>query len=203
MWGLLFCFCLIQIDLADDGHAEGCASFHFLEVLFMHSTYGHGIATEVEDKLAVAVDADNVALISFEWSCEHAQLDMIFGKLLEGIAQKCDILWMCFHHIHEWLHDGVAYGGRTACAAVVDKMILREICLEKRLDVSHRTLQKHKATDSGREFFLQPALLFLILITITVCLMNEIGLLAVFGIICLEPFKQRASCHVLQKEVAP
>ena len=169
----------------------------------MHSTYGHGIATEVEDKLAVAVDADNVALISFEWSCEHAQLDMVFGKLLEGIAQECDILWMCFHHIHEWLHDGVAYGGRTACAAVVDKMILREICLEKRLDVSHRTLQKHKATDSGREFFLQPALLFLILITITVCLMNEIGLLAVFGIICLKPFKQRASCHVLQKEVAP
>lgn len=47
-------------------------SSHFLKVFLMHPTDCHSIATEVEDKLAVAVDADDVTLITLEGTCENS-----------------------------------------------------------------------------------------------------------------------------------
>lgn len=54
------------------GHSKKCIFvqllFYNFEVFLMHATDSYCSSTEVEDKLAVTVYADNVAFIVFEWS---------------------------------------------------------------------------------------------------------------------------------------
>ena len=64
----------------------GTSFAYLLEVLLVDATEGDGVATEVEDELAVAVDADDVALVAGEDASEDAELDMVAGELLEGVA---------------------------------------------------------------------------------------------------------------------
>ena len=88
---------------------RGVLLFHYLEVFFVYSADGYGIASEVEDELAVAVYADDVAFVVFEWTCEDSQLHVAFGKGLKSIPKECDLFGMCLHHVHKGLHDGVLY----------------------------------------------------------------------------------------------
>ena len=85
----------------------------------MHASECDGATGEVEDELAVAVDADDVAFAVFEWTGEDAELHVVFGELLEGDVEKGYLLGVGFQYVHKGLHDGIAYGGRTPVTAVV------------------------------------------------------------------------------------
>lgn len=85
----------------------------------MHASECDGVAGEVEDELAVAVDADDVAFVVFEGTGEDAELHVVFGELLDGGVEEGDLLGVGFQYVHKGLHDGVAYGGRTPVTAVV------------------------------------------------------------------------------------
>jgi|GEM_PF-6684050 len=106
-------------------------SFHYLEVLLVHTTKGDGIAAEVKDELTVAVDADDVALVAGEGAGEDAEEDMVLGKLHEGVAQEGDLVGMARHDVHERAHHLIRDGGRTSEAAVVDQMIVGKIVGEE------------------------------------------------------------------------
>ena len=95
----------------------------------MDAADGDGYSAEVEDELAVAVYADDVALVAAKGAGEDVEEDVVAGELLEGVAEEGDLFGMCLHHVHEGLHDGVADGCGAPQAAVVDQMVLREVCL--------------------------------------------------------------------------
>lgn len=61
---------------------------YHLKVLIVHATDGHGIASELEDELAVSVYADDVTLVAGERIGEDAELYVILDNLLEGIVKK-------------------------------------------------------------------------------------------------------------------
>ena len=172
----------------------------------MYAADGDGIAAEVEDELAVAVDAHDVALAALEGTGEDAELDAVAGEGLEGVAQEGDLFGMGLHHIHEGLHDGVADGGGTAVAAVFHQMVLGEILRQEPLQSSHRALQEDESADGGFEGLLDAALLLLVPICITEGLVYEERLFPeIFPvcIICFEPLAESPGRHVLQEEVAP
>lgn len=54
----------------------------------MDATDGNSITSKVEDELAVAVYADDIAFASCKNAGEYTQLYMVFGKLLEWVSQK-------------------------------------------------------------------------------------------------------------------
>ena len=62
------------------------SSLHHQKVFFMHPPDGDGVAGEVHDELAVAVDADNVALETSEEASEDAQTDVVASELFERIT---------------------------------------------------------------------------------------------------------------------
>ena len=124
---------------------------YHLKVLIVHATDGHGIASELEDELAVTVYADYVTLVAGEGTGDDAELDVVLGKLLEGIVKKRHLLWMCLHHAHERPHDGVLDGGWPVMATILDQMVLRKMTREKRLYALYRALQEDKAADSRRQ----------------------------------------------------
>ena len=163
----------------------------------MDTTDGNGKASEVEDELTVAVDANDIPFISLKNTCEDTKFDMVFDKILKGFAKKCNLLWMGGREAHKRLHGGVADGSRKSCATVFYKMILWEIILQKLLDVSDRALQEDKATDCGGNGFLDSSLGLLILILITIGVMYKIGLMTTMGIVGLEPLLEVASCEML------
>ena len=90
----------------------------------MDATEGDGVATEVEDELAVAVDADDVALVAGEDAGEDAELDMVAGKLLEGVAEEGDALWVVAQHRHERLHHRIRDRCGGIARTVFYKMVL-------------------------------------------------------------------------------
>ena len=124
----------------------------------MYAADGDGIAAEVEDELAVAVDAHDVALAALEGTGEDAELDAVAGEGLEGVTQEGDLFGMGLHHIHEGLHYGVADGGGPAVAAVFHQMVLGEILRQEPLYLSHRALQEDESADGWFKGFLHAAL---------------------------------------------
>lgn len=85
----------------------------------MHASECDGATGEVEDELAVAVDADDVAFVVFERTGEDAELHVVFGELLEGDVEKGYLFGVGFQYVHKGLHDSIVYGGRTPVTAVV------------------------------------------------------------------------------------
>lgn len=96
-----------------------CYLFCHLKIFLMHASECDGVAGEVEDELAVAVDADDVAFVVFEGTGEDAELHVVFGELLDGGVEEGDLLGVGFQYVHKGLHDGVAYGGWTPVTTVV------------------------------------------------------------------------------------
>lgn len=140
-----------------------------------------GEAAEVEDEVAVAVDADDIALVAAEGTGEDAETDMVAGETVEGVAEEGNALGMRLRHTHEGLHDGILDGGRTAATAVEDKMVLGKILAEKGLEVTDRALQEDETTDRRLQSAPHSALPLLIFILIAVGLMDEEGLPTRYG----------------------
>lgn len=180
-------------------------SLHHLEVLVVDAAEGHGEAAEAEDELSVAVDADDVALIAAEGAGEDAEEDVVPGELLEGGVEEGQLLGMCPHDVHEGLHHAVGDGGRASLARVVDEMVVGEVLGEEALEVSHPALQEDEAADGGLQRLLHAALALLVLVGVAERLVDEEGLplVAVVGIVGLEPTLEGACRHVAQEEVAP
>lgn len=169
----------------------------------MHPTYRHGTPAEIEDELAVAVDADDIALVAGEGTGEHTQKDMVAGETLEGVAQEGEVVGMGTHHVHEGLHDAIGYGGWTAGATIIDKMIQGEIFFEKGLQVLDCALQKDKTVDRRHLFFPNATLTLRVLVTVAERLVDEKGLTSGGLIVCLKPTVQPLGGHVLQEKITP
>ena len=52
----------------------------------MHIADGNSITSKVEDELAVAVNADDVALETFEDAGEDTKFDAVLGEFQEGVT---------------------------------------------------------------------------------------------------------------------
>ena len=66
-----------------------CVTFHLFgggEVFVVDVAEGDGIATDLDDELAVAVNADDVALETFEDTGEDTEFDAVFGEFQEGVT---------------------------------------------------------------------------------------------------------------------
>lgn len=109
---------------------------HHLKLLLVYPFDCDGEAAEVEDEVAVAVDADDVALVAAEGTREDAEADVVAGETLKGVAKEGDALGMRLRHTHEGLHDGILDGGGTATTAVEDEVVLGEILAEKGLETA-------------------------------------------------------------------
>lgn len=109
---------------------------HHLKLLAVYPFDCDGEAAEVEDEVAVAVDADDIALVAAEGTGEDAETDMVAGETVEGVAEEGNALGMRLCHTHEGLHDGVLDGGGTAATAVKDEVVLWEILAEKGLETA-------------------------------------------------------------------
>ena len=119
----------------------------------MDITNGYGVASEFHDEMAVAHDTHDVALLTFEHAGEYAQLDVVLGKLDEGVAKEGDTLRLLLHDFHERAHETVGYRGRFTGGTVVDQIILWEMADEECPQLMGFTLQEDEATDGGLFFF--------------------------------------------------
>ena len=64
-------------------------TFHLFggsEVFVVDVAEGDGIAADLDDELAVAVNADDVALETFEDTGEDTEFDAVFGEFQEGVT---------------------------------------------------------------------------------------------------------------------
>lgn len=83
----------------------------------MDAADGYGVAAEVHNKLAVAVDADYIAFLTFEEAGEDTEFDVVLGELEEGVAEEGDAFGLGGHQTHKGLHDAVGNGrGETGGA---------------------------------------------------------------------------------------
>lgn len=83
----------------------------------MDAADGYGVAAEVHNKLAVAVDADYIAFLTFEEAGEDTEFDVVLGELEEGVAEEGDAFELGGHQTHKGLHDAVGNGrGETGGA---------------------------------------------------------------------------------------
>ena len=113
----------------------------------MHATDGYGVATEVEDELAVTIDADDVAFAAGEDAGEDTQLYVVFGEFLEWVCQERHSLRIVLQNCHERLHYPVFDGCWLALASVVHQMVLRITILQKLLKYFCFALQEYESTD--------------------------------------------------------
>lgn len=97
----------------------------------MHATDGDGVAGEVHDELAIALDADDVAFLTGKGACEDAQTDVTLDKLDEGITHEGDAIWSGLENGHEGLHHAIGDGGGTMGGAVIAKVVLWKILTQK------------------------------------------------------------------------
>ena len=169
----------------------------------MHPPYRHGTPSEVEHELAVAVDADDIALVAGEGAGEYAQKGVVAGETLEGVAQEGEVVGVGAHHVHEGLHEAVGYGGRTARTAIVDEMVLGKMFFQEVLQVPDCALQKDKAAD--RRYLLLPdaALTLLVPVAVAEGLVDEKGLADGGLIVGVKPAVQPLGGHVLQEKITP
>lgn len=83
----------------------------------MDAADGYGVATEIHDKLAVAVDTDDIAFLTFEGAGEDTEFDVVLGEFEEGVAEEGDAFGLGVHQTHKGLHDAVGDGrGETGGA---------------------------------------------------------------------------------------
>ena len=64
-------------------------TFHLFgggEVFVVDVAEGDSIAADLDDELAVAVNADDVALVTFEDAGEDTELDAVLGEFQEGVT---------------------------------------------------------------------------------------------------------------------
>ncbi len=186
--------------------AIGAGSVGYFEVFVVDASEGYGDAAEVEDELAVAVDADDVALVASEGAGEDAELHVVLGELVEGVAEEGDLLGMGLHDAHEGLHDGVGDGGGTIVAGVEDEMVVGPVERQEVADALDGALQEDEAADGGPQGLLHALLRLLVLIAVAVGVVNEEGLFGgpvVVGIVGLEPLAEGAGQLVLEVEIAP
>lgn len=177
-------------------------SFSDFKILIVHIADGNGIATEVHDKLAVFQYAHHVAYLSCHNPGQHTEFHVVLGELHKRITQKGDTVWLCRHHLHEWLHHAVLDGSRLSIHTIIDKMVTREIILEKRSQLMCFSLQKHKTANSRLFFLLHAFAIWLALINY--CAVDKTFWLEVA--IQLDIFKcflKLFGCKMLDKEVAP
>lgn len=134
---------------------RGCVSsaFHNLKIFVVDTADGYGVAGKLHDKLAVTVDAYDVALQSLEETGKDTQLDVVLGKLDKGVAQEGHIVGMTGDSLHEGLHHAMRDNRRISCATVLDEMSLRMIGAEKLLQFCRMALQEYQTVDSRQEFF--------------------------------------------------
>ncbi len=142
--------CLHLIIYIDRGWVS--SAFNNLKIFVVDTAYGYGVAGKLHNKLAVAVDAYDVALQSLEETGEDTQLDVVLGKLDKGVAQEGHIVGMTGDSLHEGLHHAMRDNRRMSCATVLNEMSLRMIGAEKLLQFSRMALQEYQTIDSGQEF---------------------------------------------------
>lgn len=142
--------CLHLIIFIDRGWVS--SAFHYLKIFVVYTADGYGVAGKLHDKLAVAVNAYDVALQSLEETGKDTQLDVVLGKLDKGVAQEGHIVGMTGNGLHEGLHHAMRDNRRTPCATVLNEMNLRMIGAEKLLQFSRMALQEYQTINSGQEF---------------------------------------------------
>ena len=141
---------------------------YLYEVFVVDTSDGYCYSCEIEDELAVTVYAYDIAFVTTKGSGEDTQLDMVTGKLLEWLTQEGYLFGMCRRHTHERLHDGIGNDRRTACATVVDQMILRESLFKECLNVLYVSLQKDKSAYGAFKGLPYSPLCFRVSISVTV-----------------------------------
>lgn len=83
----------------------------------MDAADGYGVAAEIHDELAVAVDTDYIAFLTFEGAGEDTEFDVVLGEFEERVAEEGDALGLGVHQTHKGLHDAVGDGrGETGGA---------------------------------------------------------------------------------------
>ena len=97
----------------------------------MDAAEGNGVAAEVHDELAVAVDADDVAFHASEGAGEEAEAGVGPGELDEGFAEESDAFGADGGGLYEGLHDAVGDAGGTAGTTVLDQVVLGVILFQK------------------------------------------------------------------------
>ena len=112
------------------------------EGLVMDATEGDGDATELHHQLAVAMDADDIALMTGKGTCEQTQFHAILCELLKRIAQERDLIGVGRHQIHERLHLRLRNGGRTIGGTVFNQIDHREIIHEEPFEISSFALKE-------------------------------------------------------------
>ena len=176
---------------------------YLFEVLLVDATEGDGVATEVEDELAVAVDADDVALVAGEDASEDAELDMVAGELLEGVAEEGDALRVVAQHRHEGLHHRIRYRCGGIARTVFYKMVLGIIETEESLEVTGGALQEHEAADGGLELFLHAPTLGFLLVAIGAMNKTGMGCVGMGSVVSVHLTLKDGHGHVVEVEVAP
>lgn len=169
----------------------------------MNTADGNGVAPEVEDELAVTVDADDVALAPDEDAGEHTQLDMVLGKLLEWGFQECHPLGGVSQAGHEGLHHLVVDGRGPSLAPVVHQMVFGVIAFQKKLEALGSALQKHKAADGGLQLFLHSASLALLPVRERAMDKTGMGGVGVPLVVVSHLFLKNLDCLVVDEQVAP
>ena len=175
---------------------------HHLKILIVHIIDGYGIATEIHDKLAVAVDTDNVAFLPLEDACENTETHVVLGELHKRLAKERDALRSGGHQCHERSHDTVGDGRRTASTAVVDKIVLRKIQRKKCAKLQGGALKENE-TAHGWLLLLHYAFAIGFLAVAQGAVNKTVGLEASVNMAGLKPFLKNASRHVLYEDIAP
>ena len=168
----------------------------------MYSADGDGIAAEVHDELAVAIDADDIAFVAGKGAGEDAEADVVFGELDERVAEEGDTLGGLIHDGHEWGHDVVWNGGGEAGAAVVDQVILGKVLHEEEFQLLGRALQEDKAADGG-DLLLYDALAGGVAFVTDGAVDEAIGLVVSFDVARGQLFLKCGGRHVPDVDIAP
>lgn len=119
----------------------------------MHSPYSDRITTQLHDQLAVAIHTDDVAFQTFEQTCYHTELDMIFCKFHKWVTEESHIFRMAGNKLHKGLHHLVGYTGRFARTAIINQMVLRIICPQEGLQFDGSTLKENKSAHCRQQLF--------------------------------------------------
>lgn len=84
---LAYCQCKVAIGVMGVERLL-CYLFCYLKIFLVHASECDGAAGEVEDELAVAVDADDVAFVVFEGTGEDAEFHVVFGNFSMGALRR-------------------------------------------------------------------------------------------------------------------
>ena len=177
--------------------------FHGFELFFVESADGYGTATEVEDELAVAGYAYDVAFVALEEAGEDAKLDVVARKFLKRFAEEGDLLRVVAECGHKRTHRAVGDGSGNTAAAVVNEMIVGIVFLQELLQPAGCTAKKDESAKGGTRFLLRPSVATLLLIDNRA--VNK-TLVCIYGIGLVEArhlFFERKDVAVAHVEITP